>query len=106
MSAFLDQKSEQFSSRRCAKNCRIVFFFKNARLVANDNTVTIHLLLHISVVTCAIDREKKRSVSKSVHLQFLVGSIQRQEITVGSRFCSLHFVLGTLVNQLHLDAVG
>ena len=84
--ALSDEELEQLAGGGRAQNGRIVLLLEDARLVANDDAVAVHLLLHVRVVAGPVDAQQQTAVGQPVHFHVLGRPVQRQKVTVRTRF--------------------
>lgn len=57
VTTFFDHEAEQLARRRCAQDRRVILLLEDARLVSDDDTVAVHLFLHVGCVAGAVDRQ-------------------------------------------------
>lgn len=67
--ALADEELEKFSGCGRPKNGRVVLFFKDASLIADDDPVAVDFFLHVRVVTGPINAHQEAAISQTMHFQ-------------------------------------
>lgn len=100
--SFLHQEPEEFAGRRGSKHRGIVLLLENARLVAYDDAVPVHLLFHVSGETVTVHGQEDAAVIQPVHLDLFERSVHQQEVGVRPALSSLDLVFEAAISEFEL----